>query len=88
MQAALRYHEATKHSERSLRRDSHVLDRSNQPQSFKVYCDVESLSLPSDLKILAAATRPVLDLIGMPPTEPGHSGGERIPDLEVLARTL
>ena len=88
MQAALRYHEATKHSERSLRRDSHVLDWSDQPRSFKVYCDVESLSLPSDLKILAAATQPVLDLIGMPPTEPGHSGGERIPDLEVLARTL
>ena len=89
IEAAQRYHEATKHSEAKVRRDSHVLDWSNQPRPFKIYCDVESLALPSDPKILAATTQPVLDIIGMPLTDTGEQGiGEQIPNLDTLARTL
>ena len=87
--AALRYHEATKHSETKLRSDPHFLDWSNQPRPFKIYCDVESLPLPSDPKVLAAATPPALDMIGNPPAAvEDQSIVQRIPDLDVLARTL
>ncbi len=68
-EAAYHYHEATKHSETKLSRDSHFLDWSNQPRPFKIYRDVESLPLPSDPKILAAAKQPVLEIIGTPPTD-------------------
>ncbi len=89
IEAAHRYHEATKHSETKLHRDTHFLDWSNQPRPFKIYCDVESIPLPSDPKVLAAATQPVLDIIGTPPTDIGDQGVvEQIPDLGVLARTL
>jgi SagB-type dehydrogenase family enzyme len=89
METALRYHEATNHSQAKLRRDSHVLDWSNQPRPFKIYRDVESVALPTDPAILAAATQPLLDLMGTPPTDTGDPGvGERIPDLDMLTRTL
>ena len=89
IEAAHHYHEATKHSETKLHRDTHFLDWSNQPRPFKIYCDVESIPLPSDPRVLAAATQPVLDTIGMPPTDTGDQGVvEQIPDLGVLARTL
>jgi len=88
-EAAQRYHDATKHSETKLRRDSHFLDWSNQPRPFKIYCDVESVALPSDPKILAAARQPLLDIIGMPPTDTEDQGiVEQIPDLGMLARIL
>ena len=35
--AARAYHEATKHSERSLRSNPHFLDFDNQPTPFKLY---------------------------------------------------
>ena len=85
--AAQHYHEATKHSETKLSRDSHVLDWSNQPRPFKIYRDVESLPLPPDPKILAAAKQPVLEIIGTPPTDTTDQI-EQIPDLNMLARTL
>ena len=89
IEAAHLYHEATKHSETKLARDPHILDWSNQPRPFKIYCDVESLPLPADPKNLAAATQPVLDIIGTPPTDTGDQGSvEQIPDLDMLARTL
>lgn len=43
---ARRFHELTKHSYASLRDNPHFLDWRNQPLPFKVYRDVESLSLP------------------------------------------
>ena len=44
--ATLEYHEATKHSERSLRSSRHYLDWENQPLSFKIYRDLEAIPLP------------------------------------------
>ena len=45
-EVALRYHELTKHSEEKLARDPHFLDWSNRPQPFKLYRNLESISLP------------------------------------------
>ena len=43
---ALRYHEQTKHSYESIRRDLHFLDYDNQPRPFKLYRDLEQTPLP------------------------------------------
>lgn len=43
---ALNYHEATKHSEISLRTSAHYLDWVNKPSQFKTYEDLPSIALP------------------------------------------
>jgi hypothetical protein len=43
--ATLEYHEATKHSERSVRTSRHFLDFENQPLAFKIYRDLEAIPL-------------------------------------------
>src|SRR5438445_6834264 len=40
------YHEATKHSEISLRTSGHYLDWANKPSQFKIYKDLATVSLP------------------------------------------
>ncbi|HTF36599.1 MAG TPA: SagB/ThcOx family dehydrogenase [Myxococcota bacterium] len=82
IRAALEYHEATKHSERSLRGNRHVLDFSNQPLPFKIYRGLEVIPLAWDLP---ERETPALDAIAA--TGSPHSG-ERIPDISVLARVL
>lgn len=42
------YHEVTKHSAESLRRNRHYLDWANMPNPFRHYEDVPILDLPSD----------------------------------------
>ena len=86
---ALRYHEATKHSEEKLRSNRHFLDWSNQPQPFKRYRNVESVSLSSNPEVLLGTTPPALDAIGRILSEVQNQGAvERIPDLATLARVL
>ena len=46
--AILDYHEATKHSESSIRASRHTLDWENQPVPFKIYRDLESIPLVKD----------------------------------------
>ena len=88
-EAALHYHEATKHSEESVRTDRHSLDWSNHPRAFKIYRNVESIPLPSDPEIVAGATTPALEAIGIPVVDAlERSTGERIPALATLARVL
>jgi SagB-type dehydrogenase family enzyme len=43
---ALDFHEATKHSEISIRRSGHYLDWENKPSQFKVYEQLEKTPLP------------------------------------------
>jgi SagB-type dehydrogenase family enzyme len=45
-ESALRYHEATKHSELSVRMSGHYLDWDNKPSPFKVYKNLPSIVLP------------------------------------------
>jgi SagB-type dehydrogenase family enzyme len=47
-ESALRYHDATKHSELSLRASAHYLDWDNKPSPFKVYRNLPSTALPHD----------------------------------------
>jgi SagB-type dehydrogenase family enzyme len=47
--AAWDYHNGTKHSYESVRASRHYLDWENQPMPFKVYTDLERISLPEHL---------------------------------------
>jgi len=80
--AALRYHEATKHSLAKLRATVHTLDWSNHPLPFKIYRDVESLPLPADAELLTGGTPPALEAVA------AEHSGDRVPDLATLARVL
>ena len=89
IEAALRYHEVTKHSEETLARDPHFLDWSNRPQPFKLYRNLESISLPGDADTLVRGTPPALDAIAMSGADvSANVTGEQIPRLTKLARVL
>src|SRR3990172_3333827 len=77
--AALAYHAATKHSERSVRTSTHVLDWANQPIPLKIPVDLERIPLPR----FREGGVPALDAIAEPP--PLRSAP---PNLATLARVL
>jgi SagB-type dehydrogenase family enzyme len=82
--AILEYHEATKHSEWSVRSNRHGLDWENQPLPFKVYPELEPIPLQRDFR---AKDVPALEAVARDPGVAG-GGGERIPDLAALSRVL
>ncbi len=82
--AVLEYHEATKHSEWSLRRNRHRLEWDNQPLPFKIYSDLEPLPLLRDFRALDV---PALEAVAHDPG-PAAGAGERIPDRAALSRVL
>lgn len=45
------YHENTKHSEISVMQSGHYIDWSNRPNPFKIYTELPTIPLPSDLSI-------------------------------------
>src|SRR5215470_14837292 len=47
-QRAWDYHNRTKHSYESVRRNIHFLDWANHPLPFKIYPDLEPLALPQE----------------------------------------
>src|SRR6267378_7632725 len=49
-EAALNYHEATKHSYTSVRTNPHFLDFANQPLPFKVYPALEPSRMPTEVR--------------------------------------
>jgi SagB-type dehydrogenase family enzyme len=59
-EATWQYHNLTKHSYQSIRADRHYLDWSNQPSPFKVYPDIEPISLP---RTLVQTLAPALSVI-------------------------
>jgi SagB-type dehydrogenase family enzyme len=83
---ALEYHEATKHSDSSIRTSRHFLDWENHPLPFKIYRDLKPIPLvwgypPSDVPALAA--------ISQGPGSPAEGAQDRqIPDLAALSRVL
>ncbi len=84
--ATLEYHDATKHSERSVRSSQHFLDFENQPLAFKIYRDLEAIPLPqrfpgNDLPALEAISPPVA-------AAAANGDDERAPDLATLSRIL
>src|SRR5439155_688187 len=78
--AARRYHERTKHSFQSVRASPHFLDWDIMPRPFKVYPDLEPISLPRDV---TTSTRPALAATADPGTATGT--GPRL-DRAALAR--
>lgn len=84
--ATLAYHEATKHSQRSVAQSRHFLDFENQPLPFKIYRGLEAIPLP---RSFAEGPLPALDAIcaaGAAPVPDDRPA--RIPDLACLARVL
>ena len=79
---ALSYHEATKHSEWSIRASPHYLDFANQPLPLKIYTTLEPIPLPRDADQTGIAA-----LSAIAETEV-RIEGERIPGLKDLARIL
>ena len=60
-EAALQYHNATKHSWHSIHTSNHSLDWNNQPSPFKIYPGLEGQRLPTDLE---ASGVPALEVLG------------------------
>ena len=81
-EAALSYHQQTKHSYESVRSDSHFLDWSNQPIPFKTYVGLEPLPLSSQWEETSV---PALDAIS---GIAASAKDETIPTLDQLARLL
>jgi hypothetical protein len=84
-QAILDYHEATKHSEWSVRSSRHALDWENQPLPFKIYRDLEPIPLSGDFP---DRNVPALDAIAHNPEATRGAAALRIPDLASLSRVL
>src|SRR5215471_15589773 len=76
------YHNATKHSERSLRADPHYLDWQNQPLTQKIYPTLDPMPLPRDW---AQTGISALSAISASPVDDAR---ETIPSLQDLARIL
>ncbi len=84
--ATLEYHDATKHSERSVRSSRHFLDFENQPLAFKIYRDLEAIPLPERFP---GNDLPALEAISPPVAATAATGDdERTPDLATLSRIL
>src|SRR4051812_7685322 len=76
------YHNATKHSEWSVRSTRHYLDWSNQPLPLKIYTTLDPIPLPRDADQTGIAA---LSAIGATTVE---AENERIPSVRDLARLL
>jgi SagB-type dehydrogenase family enzyme len=61
---ALNYHEATKHSEISMRTSAHYLDWANKPAQFKTYENLASIALPK--KFPRPDAEPLIAISGRP----------------------
>ncbi|MGH2572982.1 MAG: SagB/ThcOx family dehydrogenase [Actinomycetota bacterium] len=75
------FHEATKHSYRSVRRRGHFLDWDNKPHPFKVYEGLERVPLPTDLPELGVSALDAIAAVNVAPRAAR-------PDLSALARIL
>src|SRR5579864_5086484 len=81
VEAALTYHNATKHSYASVRNNPHFLDFSNQPLPFKIYPALEPSRLPSEMRQTGVAA---LSAIAENVPAPTNAA----PDLEAMAQLL
>ncbi|HEY2383527.1 MAG TPA: SagB family peptide dehydrogenase [Terriglobia bacterium] len=74
------YHNATKHSEWSLRSSPHYLDWANQPKTLKIYTTVEPIPLPRDADLTGISALSAISSTAPP------AGGNPIPSLADLGR--
>ncbi len=87
-EAALRYHDQTRHTVERLRRQPHELDWANQPLPFKIYDGLDSVPLPADPAILSGTTPPALAALCSSPSPVTGSRAQALPDLTTLTRVL
>jgi SagB-type dehydrogenase family enzyme len=80
-EAALAYHNATKHSYDSVRANPHFLDFANQPLPFKIYPALEPLRLPGEMRQSGVAA-----LSAIAESVPAQTNSA--PDLEAVAQLL
>ncbi|HEU0172759.1 MAG TPA: SagB/ThcOx family dehydrogenase [Blastocatellia bacterium] len=76
------YHEGTKHSFQSVRKNAHFLDWPNKPQPFKIYTTLDPIELPREVPPL---DMPALEAISRQSAE---TTVDVIPDLQDLAQIL
>jgi SagB-type dehydrogenase family enzyme len=81
-EATWNYHNSTKHSEWSVRADTHRLDWANEPLPFKVYPSPDLLPLPREVPQTGIAA---LSALAHPAVTPDV---EAVPDLNALAQIL
>jgi SagB-type dehydrogenase family enzyme len=75
------YHDATKHSEWSIRASPHYLDWANQPLSLKIYTTIDPIPLPRDADQTGISALSAIATTGIP--QVGNT-----PTLNDLARIL
>src|SRR5712664_1176192 len=80
-EAALNYHEATKHSYTSVRTNPHFLDFANQPLPFKIYPALEPSRMPTEVRQTGVAA-----LSAIPASIPVQTN--IAPDLQAVAQLL
>jgi SagB-type dehydrogenase family enzyme len=76
------YHNATKHSDWSIRASPHYLDWTNQPILLKIYTTVDPIPLPRDADQTGIAALSAISAINI------KDDSEKIPVLQDLARLL
>jgi SagB-type dehydrogenase family enzyme len=81
LDAAWRYHDATKHSYASVQGNLHFLDWANQPSPFKTYTSLDPLPLPREVRQTGVAALSAI-------AESIHPEASAVPDLEALAHLL
>ena len=80
-EAALTYHDATKHSYASVRVNPHFLDFANQPLPFKIYPTLEVSRLPGEMRQSGVAA--LSAIAGSVPAET-----DAAPDLKAVTQLL
>ena len=81
LEAAWSYHDATKHSQASIRANAHFLDWDNQPLAFKIYPTLEPLRLSTEVRQTGVAA-----LSAIAESVPAQINAA--PDLEAVAQML
>src|ERR1700674_1963324 len=81
LEAAWSYHDATKHSQASIRANAHFLDWDNQPLPFKIYPTLEPLCLSTEVRQTGVAA-----LSAIAESVPAQINAA--PDLEAVAQML
>jgi SagB-type dehydrogenase family enzyme len=80
-EAALTYHNATKHSHASVRANAHFLDFANQPLPFKIYPSLEPMRLPGEIRQTGVAALSAI-------AESVDAQTDAAPDLRAIAHLL
>jgi SagB-type dehydrogenase family enzyme len=80
--AAWNYHNGTKHSFWSVRRNAHFLDWANKPLPFKIYSTLSPMELPREAPPLEMPALEAIESAGV------DAQAEAVPDLNALVQLL